>query len=212
MDGSLIARAAGSDQVQGNAAPDQLMVAVTPQVAADAVHKKQRAEKRPAADAMSPGHLASTAALLPVERRQQHAVLGVDRDFRENVKDSATALGLTRDVREVQHVMRQVITAIQDLQKNDFDQEARMVLAIQRVDGIDPKITQLEGVDERLKGQMKDMGDFYTDRMKEFVGEIGNKDKLLHAALATQEAVLNDRIQEIKELFVKCDEIPVKKG
>ena len=181
MDGS-----AGSDQVQGNTVPDQLMVAATPQVAADAVQKKQRAEKRQAADAMSPGHLASTAALLPVERRQQHAILGVDRDFRETVKDSATALELTRDVREVQHVMRQVIQAIHDLQKNDFDQEAIMVLAIQRAESIDPTLTQLEGVDERLKGQVKDMGDFYTNRMREFEGEIVSKDDMPHGALATR--------------------------
>ena len=188
------------------------MVAAPPQITADAVPKKQRAEKRQAADAMSPGHLASTAALLPVERRQQHAVLGVDRDFREKVQNSATALELTRDVREVQHVMRQVIQAIQDLQKNDFDQEARMVLAVQRVENIDPKITQLEGVDDRLNGQFKDMSDFFTQRLKEFEGEIGNKDKMLYGALGTQEAILNARIEEIKDLFMKCDEVFVKNG
>ena len=87
---------------------------------------------------MSPGHLASTNALTPVERRQQHAVLGVDKEFRDAVSTAVPSLELTKDVRELQQVMRQVVQAVTDLQKNDFDQEARMVMAVQRVEGPRP--------------------------------------------------------------------------
>ena len=106
---------AGSDKVQTGEAADQVMVVGAPapqttvQIAADAVPKKPRAEKRAAQDAMSPGHLASTTALSPVERRQQHAVLGVDKDFRDKGKEAESSLGLTKDVRELQQVMRQVV-------------------------------------------------------------------------------------------------------
>ena len=149
-----------SDTVVSSAAPlavaDQTMAqvaAVADQTMAqapgltDAVPKKQRAEKRPAADAMSPGHLASTTALAPAERRLQHAHMGVDKDFRDAVKTERSTMELTKDVLELQHVMKQAIQVINDLQKNDFDQEARMVLAVQRVEGIDPAIHALENMD-----------------------------------------------------------------
>ena len=54
--------------------------------------------KRAATDAMSPGHLASTTALSPVERRSQHAFLGVDKGFRDKVKDAESTLELTKSV------------------------------------------------------------------------------------------------------------------
>ena len=132
--------AAGSDTVVTDAVPDQAMVqapGLATAMVAVAAPKRGKSEKRAAAEAMSPGHLASTTALTPVERRQQHAVLGVDKDFREAVNTAVSSLELTKDVRELQQVMRQVIQAVTDLQKNDFDQEARMVLAVQRVEGID---------------------------------------------------------------------------
>ena len=40
----------------------------------------------------------------------------------------------------------------------------------------------------------------------EFEREVSNKDKLLYGALATQEAILTERVGEIKELFVKNGE------
>ena len=198
---------AGSDKVQTGEAADQVMVVGAPapqatvQLAADATQKKPRAKKRAAQDAMSPGHLASTTALSPVDRRQQHAVLGVDKAFRDKVKEAESSLDLTKDVRELQQVMRQVVAAIQGLENNDFDQEARMVLTVQRVEGLDPKILGLETADEQLKGSIKDMGNFLTDRLRDFEREIGGKDKVLYAALAAQEGILTERIEEIKATF-----------
>jgi hypothetical protein len=146
-----------------------------------------------------------------VERRQQHAVLGVDKDFRDKVKEAESSLGLTKDVRELQQVMRQVVTAIQGLEKNDFDQEARMVLAVQRVEGLDPKILGLETADEQQKGSIKVMGNVLTDRLRDFEREIGGKDKVLYAALAAQEGILTERIDEIKATFLKCEDVFAKK-
>jgi hypothetical protein len=167
--------------------------------------------KRAATEAMSPGHLASTTALSPVERRLQHAFLGVDKEFRDKVKDAESTLELTKSVGELQHVMRQVVQAVTELQKNTFDQEARMVLAVQRVENIDPKITTLEAADDKIKDDVKGMGDKISERMKEFEREIGGKDKLLYAALAAQEGILTERIEEIKVMFLRCDEVFVKK-
>jgi hypothetical protein len=124
--------------------------------AADSGPKQTKAPKRAAADAMSPGHLASTTALAPAERRLQHAHLGVDKDFRDNVKNAESTLDLTKDVRELQQVMRQVILAVGALEKNDFDQEARMVMSLQRVEGIHPKLAALDSEDAKMKDALRD--------------------------------------------------------
>ena len=83
--------APGSDMVVGDAAaaapdtaaaaPDQLMLQAPGVADPSNVPKKSRAEKRAAADAMSPGHLAATTALAPSDRRLQHALIGVDKEF-----------------------------------------------------------------------------------------------------------------------------------
>ncbi len=83
------------------AAPDALMDQAPGLVAADSGPKQSKAPKRAAADAMSPGHLASTTALAPEERRLQHAYLGVDKDFRDAVKTERSTLKLTKDVLEL---------------------------------------------------------------------------------------------------------------
>ena len=135
-------KTAGLEVVVSGAAgavPDAVMDQA-PGVVAIATDKAQRQQrpKRAAADAMSPGHLASTAAVSSAEKRVQHAILGVDKEFRDKVKGAGSPPEITRDVRELQDVMRQVIQAAQGLQTNDFEQEAEMVLALQRVEDLDP--------------------------------------------------------------------------
>ena len=86
--------AAGSEIVvsgAAGAAPDAVMDQAPGLAAPDAAAKPPRA-KRAAADAMSPGHLAATAALSSADKRVQHAVMGVDKEFRDKVKDASDSL------------------------------------------------------------------------------------------------------------------------
>ena len=169
-------------------------------------------KKRAATEAMSPGHLAATTALAPAERRLQHVVIGVDKDFRDAVGTEASKMDLTKDVREIQHVLKQVIQVVTELQKSDFEQEARTVLAIQRVESFDPKINTLVDEDVKIAKDLDKMGDHIKMKLNEFEREINGKDKLLYGALGTQEAIINERIEEIKNVFLKCDEVFAKKG
>ena len=49
-------------------------------------------KKRGAGDALSPGHLASNSGTDRVERRPQHIITGVNRDFRDKVKEALIRL------------------------------------------------------------------------------------------------------------------------
>ena len=111
-------KAAGLEVVVSGAAgavPDAAMDQAPGVVATDTAQRQHR-PKRAAADAMSPGHLASTAAVSSAEKRVQHAILGVDKEFRDKVKDAGNSLEITKDVRELQQVMRQVVQAVQERQ------------------------------------------------------------------------------------------------
>ena len=76
-----------------------------------------------------------------------------------------------------------------------------MVLALQRVENLEPTLATLEAEDAKIK-----------DVLRDFERDLANKDQLLFAALATQEAVLTERIEEIKGLFVRSNEVFLKKS
>ena len=182
------------------------------EVAADSVPKKARpGEKRQATDAMSPGHLTATAARTPGERRVHHTVMAVDKGFRDTVKDAAPSLEFTKDVREIQHVLEQAVKVIADMQKYSYEQEARIVLAVQRTDGVDPKLQALDNIALKQKDQIEDSAKQMAQRMRELDREMGNRDKHLHTCLAAQENILTERIEEIKGMFLKCDQVFAKK-
>ena len=64
--------------------------------------------KRGADAALSPGHLSKNTGTPKEQRRPQHIITGVDKDFRLKVQEVAAPLELTRDVKELQVVMDQV--------------------------------------------------------------------------------------------------------
>ena len=85
---------------------------------------KRKASKRGADTALSPGHLANALPQATAgARRPQHLITGVDRDFRENVKQAITSLELTRDVKVLQCVMDQVTKSVTEIQRRDFEAE-----------------------------------------------------------------------------------------
>ena len=86
------------------------------------------------------------------------------------------------------------------------------VLAIQRAEGLDPRINALVDKAAKIVKDVDMMGNHIKLKLDEFEREVSGKDKLLYGAPGTQDAVINERIEEIKNLFLKCDEAFVKKG
>ena len=70
----------------------------------------------------------------------------------------------------------------------------------------------MEAADAKVQEQIGKENDKVNDILRDFERELGNNDQLLYNALATQEAILTERIQEIKGLFMKSDEVFMPKG
>ena len=136
-----------------------------------------------------------------------HCLTGVDNEFRDKVQTALPDLDLTKDVAELQFVMDQVTKVAQELQRHTAEQEAQTALLTQRLDTLEPAMDKMT---EDIKGVGKRLG----DKLVVVDNQRGSWEKMtkrredeLMAKLATQEAVLTERIEEIKDLFKKCDDV-----
>ena len=146
-------------------------------------------------------------AVSPGQRRLRHAITGVNKTFRDNVVVALNDLELTKSVAELQAVMDQVTKVSVELQQHVNEQEAQAALTLERAEAAEERLRQLEksttghfkAVDAKLTKLAHDQGNAKTSH--------GNDKDELFTKLAVQEAVLTERIEEIKGLFKKCDDV-----
>ena len=112
---------------------DAVMVVATTGGSAQA--RSQSGMKRAADDGLG--------AAAPAQRRLQHSITGVNKEFRDKVQTALSDIDLTKDVKELQFVMDQVTKVAQELQRHAGEQEARTILLTKRLDAIDPAMDQM---------------------------------------------------------------------
>ena len=154
-----------------------------------------------------PGLLAKHAGTDRAERRPQHVITGVDRDFRGKVQEALDNLEPTRDVKVLQVVMDQMTKTVIEAQKFAYEQEARLMLCSRRVEGIDAKLDDQDARITQMQEGMGNMGVMFGEKAVQLDQEHAERQKVLHAFLAVQEGLINDRFKEINETFQKCDEL-----
>ena len=76
------------------------------------------------------------------------------------------------------------------------------VQAIEQDKAVNQVGRDAKGAEKLLEDQLKDLEHEFAETLKDQI----ERNEVLHALLATQEAVLNERIDEFKALFVKCDD------
>ena len=137
----------------------------------------------------------------------RHSITGVNKEFRDKVVTALNDLELTKNVAELQCVMDQVTKVSVELQQHAGDQEAKVALMAQRVEANEKTM-------EKIEKELKGVGQRLGDRLVGLDDERGKWEKRhkdaedeLFKKLATQETVLTERIEEIKALFKKCDDV-----
>ena len=178
---------------------DNHVVMVVAPSGGSAATRSQSGTKRSADDGLG--------AVGPAQRRLQHSITGVNKEFRDKVQIALSDLDLTKDVAELQFVMDQVTKVAQELQRQAGEQEARTILLTKRFDAVDPAMDQMT---QDIKGVGKRLGDklvVIDNQRGSWEKMTKNREDELMAKLATQEAVLTERIEEIKGLFKKCDDV-----
>ena len=141
-------------------------------------------------------------------------IQGATQEFRDNITLVMASPELTKELKVLQHVMDQVTAAVGELQQVSQDHETKITRSKQRHDGTDLRVGSTEQditkLASDLKSDKQDMLDQVQQINQDYTRwEQANKERgeKLHTLLATQESLLNDRIKEIKELFVKADNV-----
>ena len=128
--------AAKKSKVQGQAPKDDDAVMAVVGHGGSAAARAASGTKRAADD--------GSGAAGPAQRRMQHGITGVNKDFRDKVQTALSDLELTKDVAELQAVMDQVTKVTIELQKLAGEQEAKVVLMGQRLDAFDPTVDKMD--------------------------------------------------------------------
>ena len=150
---------------------------------------------------MSPSHVQaaiSQAAPDAPERMKALVLKGLDKDVRDKIQQADDQLALTQAVRTLEANQE----AMADYIRNFYDacviQDKRVEHTHQQTQALETKVDQYNQNVQRIQEQLGG-----ADSVS---AEHAEKDQKLRDGLAVQEKILTDRMEEIKQLFIRCDE------
>ena len=147
--------------------------------------------KRSLGEAVSPTHMETVAQSTPSAPARARALVlkGLDKEQRDRIQAADDQLALTRAVRALEANQKQVEDYLQNLHRAGQIQDANV---------------------QTIATDMEDFRKKAHDRYTEFDSNLAAKDKWLGEQLRTQEEILTARMIEIKDMFIKCDQVLVK--
>ena len=147
--------------------------------------------KRPLGEAFFPTHMETVAQPTPSAPARTRALVlkGLDKEQRDRIQAADDQLALTKAVRTMEANQEQVEDYLQNLHRAGQLQDSNVATVT----------TDLENFRKTAH-----------DRYAEFDRNLAEKDKLLGDQLRTQEEILTVRMVEIRDMFIKCDQVLVK--
>ena len=158
--------------------------------------------KRSQEDALSPDHLGKVAQATPSapERTRALVLKGLAKEQRDRIKAADDQLELTKAVRTLEANQKQMEEYLRTLHRAGLHQDQNVEVLRQANLAADKEI-------EDNKKTFEDYRATAAVQFQEFQRSLTAKDGWLGEQLQKQEAILTERMVEIREMFVACDKV-----